>query len=492
MRDLTVPNESQDRWPTYNNNVKGTPRYRDDPSLLTVDFCHGQPAVRGWQLNFWLKKLNRKGIRVVVFLDSCHSGGSWRAVDGVFFRTPNDCTTILNLDSDIKAAEDLPEDESTEQDFDAAELKVSWPIDPKLFTLMAACGRQERAAERMINGETSGAFTHELLECLRNDNINMTTYNMIRDWLTNRLQGQTPEVEGGNGLLFLGNSEPLSSAPLIMLIMGDRVIIPVEFILSSFYYGEKLVVDKVEEFECSAVINENISEQLEKSSNVVFPSRWSLGDKTLSVYVDDAFDNSFRETLQRRLESRIASPVNVIKDDKGSTDVLRLEKKADQVQIWDHGQFVTQLNLRDYDIAKLAAESAVIFVHLARFRSIVEVRANSASESAPFKIPINAIGGRANNNGHFPLDQKFKFEIKNIGEEELYFTVLDLSPEFSIEQLLPAPDHPHILGRGGRFNFHFSMKERPLSWKSLEMPEVWNAGKIHDKAITRQRLNPFD
>lgn len=48
------------------------------PSLLTVDFNSGKPAVRGWQLNRWLEKLDEKGVRVVVSLDSCHSGGAWR------------------------------------------------------------------------------------------------------------------------------------------------------------------------------------------------------------------------------------------------------------------------------------------------------------------------------------------------------------------------------------------------------------------------------
>lgn len=116
--EIAGPTEPEDRWPTFVNikrefdavydqstagdffffhfsghggrlsPIDGSPDDRSvNPSLLTVDFCCGEPAVRGWQLNEWLKRLNEKGVQVVVSLDSCYSGGSWR--DSGRFRTPD-------------------------------------------------------------------------------------------------------------------------------------------------------------------------------------------------------------------------------------------------------------------------------------------------------------------------------------------------------------------------------------------------------------------
>ncbi|KAF4502976.1 TPR domain containing protein [Fusarium agapanthi] len=108
--DPKMPLEDPQAWPTFENiktqfdlvfsNAKegdvfffhysghgarlprtmASPNKETDPSLLTIDFCEGGRPV------------------LVVFLDSCYSGGSWR--EGCRFRTPDTKIKIPNLPSD--------------------------------------------------------------------------------------------------------------------------------------------------------------------------------------------------------------------------------------------------------------------------------------------------------------------------------------------------------------------------------------------------------
>jgi hypothetical protein len=104
-----------------------------DPSLITMDFCNGKPAVRGWQLNEWLRRLNEKKIRIIVILDSCHAGGGWRT--SAISRTLQGWTDVNNNFMDEEAITETV----SEAVYRDGELTMSWAI----------------------NGKPHGAFTYE-------------------------------------------------------------------------------------------------------------------------------------------------------------------------------------------------------------------------------------------------------------------------------------------------------------------------------------------
>ncbi|QYS99587.1 hypothetical protein H0G86_006710 [Trichoderma simmonsii] len=547
--ETTKPPEPPDRWPTFSNikrefetiyekanagdffffhysghgaqltRVKKSPKKRfKDPSLLMVDFCYGQPAIRGWQLNQWLKKLNKKDIQIVVTLDSCHSGGSWRVGDPSF-RTPVDWSSIsipnLPIDDQATTQEDI-----TDLPFRSTDLEISWSMNPEGFTLMAACESNEKAAEMVINGKVRGAFTNELLCYLTQSNISVT-YRMIRDRLTRQLNDQTPVVYGRDRLLFFSNLELFFSTPLVVRVTDDRVIFPVgrahgiypesEFMVFPPNSAITLSIEEVDDFECSTAASDELIQLLQHHHHTVIPSRWSLGEEILHVIVDPNFGLEFQQLLYKSLQTRIVSHIKVIEYAKSSQNntMLRLQKWGDDVQVWEpkssfgHGGLIRPLRLRGNDLEVLAAETAGALAHIARFRQIVNLT-ESSSELRPFEMSIKPING-ATDKTPYPLNQKFKFEFENKGKDELHLTVIVLSPEFHIAQLYPSRDSPETVAGGKRRSFRFSMKlptgpqwveatlERhsrrdlvrilvtrgeKVSWKNLELPNIWDINQV--------------
>ncbi|KJZ68735.1 hypothetical protein HIM_11874 [Hirsutella minnesotensis 3608] len=235
-----------------------------DPSLLPVDYGCGKRAIRGWQLNSWLSQLNRKEVQVVVALDSCYSGGSWRG--GRHVRT-QDLTTVVNLPIDEETAETVP----FESDSRFSRLEETWSINPKGLTLMAACDTDEKAAEITMNGKRHGAFTSGLLKYLEEgiQDKRPRIYRTIRDQLACRVKGQTPRVYGQDRLLFFGKTEPFSTSPLVVRIESgpfDRntVIVPAgrahgvhrhsEFALLVPGLETAFSIEEVDDFEARAIV----------------------------------------------------------------------------------------------------------------------------------------------------------------------------------------------------------------------------------------------
>ncbi|KAF9777153.1 hypothetical protein IL306_004566 [Fusarium sp. DS 682] len=501
--------------------VKASPAGRlKDPSLLTADFCCGQPAVRGWQLNMWLKRLNEKKVHVVVILDSCHSGGAFRAGDR--FRTPNNWTMVPNLPADELAADDPIVEHASR----GAKVQTSWFINPEGFTLMAACDSHERAAERVVNGKAGGAFTHELLQYLEFDRPSggTVTYRTLRDHIAQRVHGQNPKVFGRDRLLFFGSTEPFLATPLVVRLESDTVVLPVgrvhgvqrrsEFTPYLATYETSFAIEEVDDIQCTARISSHLAKALEEHGNRVIPSRWSLGPQPFQVLVSSGIGTEFESSLSESLQSRIASPIQIIKAGQGrgtSTNLLRVEKLGDGIKILGPDPLigysgpVRGLKIQSANIEELAAETAISLAHLARFKQILDLRAEASMEPPPFEVAVKA-KARDVDKGPLPPEEKLQLIFNNKSEDELFYTVMVLGSGFEIEQIFPAEDSPACVPPGGRpspLNFYMEIplklkviqvvdestthrdivrvlvtQGKPISWKSLELPLIWNASQV--------------
>ncbi|KAH7016298.1 caspase domain-containing protein [Microdochium trichocladiopsis] len=494
---------------------KSPPGRLTDPSLMTMDFCCGNPAVRGWQLNEWLKRLNEKQIRTIVILDSCHSGGAWRTGENV--RTPEGWTNVPNLPADEEAITETAV-ESGSRD---GELEMSWSINPDGFTLMAACESHEVAAEKTVNGTSYGAFTHGLLACLKQNRPSeaIVTYRNLRDQVVKWVNGQTPRVYGRDRLAFFGDEEPFSATPLVVRLEGENIYLPIgkvhgvreksEFTTYPPTSHITFSVDRVDDFECSARVPSALHAQtLHQHNNQIVPRRWSLGDDILQVFVHPPLGSGFQQALHAALQDRIVGDIEITEpNDSYGPDsaVFRMTQRgndginlAGSPSLTGYEGPVRGLDLTGVNTAQRATKSAVALAHLTRFRQILSLSGNASQQLGPFELTLKPkISG-----GNLSGGQGIEFVFRNTSESQLHFTVLVLSPGFHVKQLYPSEDFPKSVDPGHEVLFTFNLtvpdplngyeeqrdiirtvvtRGMQLSWKSLELPDIWNADQLADK-----------
>ncbi|KAH6972859.1 caspase domain-containing protein [Ilyonectria sp. MPI-CAGE-AT-0026] len=510
-----------------------------DPCLLTVDYLREQRAVRGWEINQWLKKLNEQKIQIVVVIDSCYAGGGWRSGgSGDRWRSPEGLATVPNLPIDDDATIATPVMSNSRD----GELDVSWSINPKGFTLMAACKGDEKAFEITINGKAGGAFTCGLLESLKplqrskQSEVDLT-YRALRDHIAQQLTGsdQTPRVFGQDRLLFLGSQEPFFPTRLVVKVDKDEVSLPIgkvhgiqegcEFTTIAPASEVTFQIDKAEEDKCSATVPPHILQILQKSVCEVVPSRWSLGKDPLRILVDASLGSEFQVALYESLQRRIFGSIQVINDEvrRPDPDTLRLTKGNTDGSIDIFGpqsligykSAVRGLNLSGDNIEDIAA---IVLSHLTRFRQILRLSEQASKAEKPFNLTWDP---EPNINGKEPFQehQQFKLTVANKGNDPLHFTVLGLSPGFHVKQAYPSSEHPQKVEPDEENSFSLTIRipdelrtvqttdGRPihrdilrtiitigseLSWKILELPDIWNVSQCGGLIQWKRDVMPQD
>ncbi|KAI8628836.1 caspase domain-containing protein [Xylariaceae sp. FL1651] len=497
---------------------------KNDLSLMTADYCCGRPAIRGWELNVWLWQLHEKGVQVIVLLDSCYSGGAWRA--GSRFRSPDNWTPPPNLPSDEVAVQGVQKKPGHRD----GDLGICWDLNPKGFTLMTACQSTETASERNDDTAVYGAFTLALMEYFRDPSTPLSpTYHAICNYTTRKIASwkisQNPQIFGRDRLAFLENFEPISATPVFATLKDDIVTLPVgkvhginrgsEFITPLTSSRVIVSVDEIYDLESKAKIIEGSVEHLPQS-NWFIPYRWS-SENILKIIMDPNLDDSFRQKLLDGLKSRIFGdiqyvPGNQITKNKtpnvtwpwlrlaclktiiryfgywipGNTrgpEAAESTKNEDSKAMWfrlgakeDGGVDIfgpehilgDQQPIRGWKTEgttddERATELAIALAHLFRFEQILHLR-NESEDSPPFKIDVNM---NANENSETVID----FVFQNKGNKELSFAILILSPGFHVKQLFPTTDTLQAVAAHEKESVQFS----------LTIPDELKNGEANDE-----------
>ncbi|KAF3764027.1 hypothetical protein M406DRAFT_260952 [Cryphonectria parasitica EP155] len=194
--------------------------YTGDMALVVLDGDSGDQAryLRGLELSCWLKKMVDRGLLVTVILDCCFSGAISRADD-----TPD--TTIRELPYDVFVDETYPIDPDAAALADTltgaysreASMLPNWIINPRGYTLLAACGPHEFAREALVSsGLYRGALSYWLLYSLRrpgaSDRSQQDTYHHICSQFRMNNSPQSPILYGNKAFRFFNS--PVSSADL--------------------------------------------------------------------------------------------------------------------------------------------------------------------------------------------------------------------------------------------------------------------------------------
>jgi hypothetical protein len=239
------PPGSKDRWPTYENMVAAFQELTEmaksgdqvyihysghggrastafpelkgvnglDEALVPADIGSSEARyLRDVELAHLLKAMVDKGLIVTVVLDSCHSGGATRGKGGAVARGNGSIDTaprpteslVASHDELAKTWETLSEGKTR-----AVKLGSGWLLEPKGYTLLAACRASESAYEYAFDGrERNGALTYWLLDSLRQLGPGLT-YKQLHDRILAKVHGQferqTPQLQGEGDRVVFGS-----------------------------------------------------------------------------------------------------------------------------------------------------------------------------------------------------------------------------------------------------------------------------------------------
>lgn len=161
-----------------------------------------------------LQMMMDKGLIVTVVLDSCHSGSATRSdwESGVRTRSiPEVDNRILDSDKSAssKMAVPIPDHIRSSSQRGAAQ-SDNWLLEPRDYTLLAACRVSEFAYESRFDGKNHGVFTYWLLDTLKlgwTDFTYQMLHNRVRAKVYKGVSGicsQTPMLGGECDRLFFG------------------------------------------------------------------------------------------------------------------------------------------------------------------------------------------------------------------------------------------------------------------------------------------------
>jgi hypothetical protein len=470
------------------NTTRNPPNgHTKDPSLLPMNFCQDQPAIRVWVLNNWLRQLYEKGVEVVVSLDSCYSGGAWRT-EGTKRTMGEDWKPPVNLDVDEEQALSVGDIPSVERNSIPID---SWGMNPYNFTLMAACTSDQPAQEcRQLDGKVCGLFTTALIFHLNSDS-RLKTYRSLCAAIKERFQAQaspitqTPMVYGHDKLQFLGRTEPCCAILLYVRVEKGIIRIPEGTIhgvtpgteytrLSS---DHQLVVEEVDDTYCLIKMPKE-AHSVWKSGDEIYQSRLST-PQPFRVLVDPSLPSVFNEALLAKLKQHIHGPVEVVTAGShedycaaavelmytnGKIELLKQQPEVVHYGTIEKGTICSWLfpkpKHRNSDAMERipglelaypkeegseqpTAPSASAIIHLFRYQQIFGLRDAASKTKSPFTVTlIDEKGSAKLSKGQNVFSStKVRLVFQNLSSETLYFTVLTFGPGHHIQQLYPGDEN---------------------------------------------------
>lgn len=371
---------------------------------------------------------------------------------------------------------------------------------------MAACSEDQKAAETRSNPK-HGAFTYELCQHLKSRaGQGRPTYRSICDYINTRLNStQTPQAFGQDKLVFLETREMFVKASVQAIVQGNNATLPIGkahgvkrgavFINRFTVPNVLLTIEKVEDFESEGVLDGELGDAIPE----FVPYQW-YSENDMKFFVDTTLGGDFRTALKRALQDRIASNIEV-KDGIGSVQNTTLGAIQFQLQRTIDGIEILAPTLGHGPLYCLGGEdngvrSADALAHLFRFQQVHSLVDETSTPQ--FTASLDATSSRQ---APFTKGHRVKYAFSNKDQCWLYFTVLNLSPGFNIQQMFPANDEPMKMPPGTTRYFSVTLKlpeellkvsanqerpyrdiirtvvtrGKPLPFKNMELPDIWNA-----------------
>jgi hypothetical protein len=450
-----------------------------DEALVPCDI--GEPGsryLRDVELAVLVRLLVDRGLRVTLVLDSCHSGGALHrihrdGIEGAVVRqvpeahVPNVPSAVAKRELLMRAWQSLWQENVAMRNL----ALQSW-LPVERYVLFAACRPSERAFEYPFEeGEPQGALTYALLDNLTKNGLEQSCDRIQKTVVATvhgTLKNQTPMLVGDGARRFLDGApvrkrrELSPKGPMVLRVEEDgRVLLNWGQALGA-RDGSRLVLRGpsgtqralVEVRQTGAteswaeVIHGPKPAAIRPGSSVdILPVQAAV--RLLPPKPGDSEAGKWLEQLREALWST-RGPFIEIDDEDGAPDVCVAFTNG-SFEIRDPGGSPLP-NAAPVRAGRGAPHEVIRRLdHLMRFRSLRAVEnpehpdwleiglelCSDAPEAAPVPFPSEGLDLRCG--------EAVTLRIVNRSSIPLDFAVLDLAPDYSVEQILPSRKRESLL-----------------------------------------------
>jgi hypothetical protein len=459
-----------------------------DEALVPLDIGDPQARyLRDVELYYLIDDMVQKGLRVIVVFDSCHSGGATRGLGGARKRGIGIVdTTVFPTDSLVAPPAMLADawQHGAEGRTRDAKPASGWLLEPKGYTLFAACRANESAFEYPFSGtESNGALTYWLLDTLRQVGPD-TTYKMLHDRILAKVHGQfeqqTPLLQGEGEIRIFG-SDRIPSFYAIPLLQVDNegkrvrlnagevhgITLGTHFAIypsgtSDFGAGDsgaaakpiaEVEVSHVNEVDCWAnIVAQSGQDTLEEGAQALLLQSTNLRvRRDVALLVDDP---ALKQQIEAAISAQGKGFVTIATTGKCDFQVAlreQNERGQSEFELWDAaGTPIPNLHPA-LSVSEPDATARLVqrLVHLAKYYSVRDLSAPDPTVASKLEVTLTSLSSNAEKDaGGAPVykpNDKIKMVVKNNqtpGEADdpariLNITVLNLAPDWSITQIFP-------------------------------------------------------
>ncbi len=472
-----------------------------DEALVPTDVGMEEPRyLRDVELAHLLKAMVAKGLLVTVVLDSCHSGGATRGEGGAVSRGITSIDTRpppQGWESLVATHDELAQ---TWQELSAGGTRAvkpaaGWLLEPKGYVLLAACRASESAYEYAFDGvNRNGALTYWMLDSLRELGPGLS-YKMLHDRILAKVhtqfERQTPQLQGEPDRAVFGSErvQPQYAVP-VMKVEKKRVLLNAgqaqglrkgaQFAIYPHGTVDFSQVDQrlalVEITDLGAVDSwARITEQLRDAPIEQGAQAVLLEPGAVRLQRSVRLTRQAEDVVPANIDQ--AAALQAVEDalaasGQGWVLLAAGQKPADfqvavnasgEYEIWDAaGAEVTNLRpVLRIDDAGAPAQVVQRLVHLTKYRNVLELRNNDTMSPLARKLKVELIGVQEEYDpvdppepepfadpGQTPIievNQWTFLRVRNTmppgrpndPSRILNVTVLDLSPDWGIQQIHP-------------------------------------------------------
>jgi len=463
-----------------------------DESLVPCDINLPKARyLRDVELAYLIQKMVEKKLTVTLVIDSCHSGGITRGQGSSIIRSTNrDDSTPRIMKSLVATEEELAQTwRSLSSTFTGNyQDGISWLPDPKGYILLAACSPHEAAyEEKFENDEFNGLLTYYLVKIFNKIDLNLATYDLVyRNILPHLSSKQTPLLLGDGSRFVLGDKtlelEPISTIKVtkvshktekVWLDIGQaqgvrknaELAIYPSTVVDFADASQRLALVQLEEVGATNSrasiknIFQNTRIEIGAQGILLDPGNIHLRSNICLVYNNRINSTANHKEALERVREALKNSENrfVILSDSEKFDYQVAVNSEGAYEIWDTtGNLIKQQSQIMINSDNAAMKIIQRLVHITKYYNVLHLENFNFSSPLKGNLQVEIFKAPPDwESYNIPKPQSFKnpnsptikagefiyLYVKNNSSQVLWFSILGLMSDWSIELLYPSVEN---------------------------------------------------